>query len=768
MFSSTIDNIHSLDQDAYDRIEYLVFKKSELNVKINCLGNIDKLCRDHKLIDTLLHDCNLSGDIYDQEMESKILKINIPDILDIDSDTINFTLQLKELYVPIKIKSIFDSLLLMDYLNSNIKLKDNIRTFVGDLLSQNVIDKRIICNENIIHMLALCFKLFGNVHYNIYNNIYDMSFMKKIILIAEHKCTLIDSKLNDSKFIAYLSLIFGERTDITMTLSQIENIQASLRLKHLFGDLLDGLIFDKFFVAGGSINIALDNTIDIDNTSIRTDLDIFLIGTIEEQKKSIIDIITFFVKKFGSDRIYICDIYSIKYLWISDTLYHIQIIGTCFINPCLLVRYFDMTHIKCWYDGINFYKTLGCHVSIESKISYSTALPLKKERIYKTLKRGYKIIPLTYVQNSSVYNKDELSSYDLNDYKSSDVDKYIYINNNFKYLCPKKNCDDISNKINLSFMVNKSYGKIMRLDQLIEINTYKCIEQINNISKENTVLNQEDDIKTVSNFHLNKNITEHLTNNLNKLKEINIDEIAKSIAQKHRRSFNIDTYIFDTDDKFNTNVMYTFNDHKIDAFFNNLDKYIFSDSIEYNQFILMTMNLLKIDEKIFDEIKINDESYCDITGEFPKSPSSVFRADILSLDAKIIRIDFGKFMLSNVIAHKTQSRNWIKIALLVKEQKYNIYLIMLKIYKSIEKMNKYDMKNLNLNNTFPNSPHVFNNKYNKYIGDYLICTTNIDKFCNNNYKIGNLIQCTLSFSIIFHKIDKVKRIIRINPILSIE
>jgi hypothetical protein len=317
------------------------------------------------------------------------------------------------------------------------------------------------------------------------------------------------------------------------------------RFNQIFGDLLKGLVFTNkykdrvFVISGGSVNIALDSTIDIEN--VRTDLDIFLLRKESVQRETVKYLLDFFVEKYGRDKIILCEEPSIKYIWIVGTSYHIQIIGTSYMVPHELVNCFDMTHIRCWYDGRYFWKTLDCEVSIRTKISYAVSIPLKKNRLYKTLKRGYRVVPLIY--NRTNNNPDNLlKTYDLNCIVSDEVDRYMYMMNNHNELFPKEIDDKFTIKKNLSFMVNKRqcdivdlrYCETQFLDMIYEIsNRHKIfndgIEAYTNI---NAI------ISTSNNDQKSHNV-ELLTLSNYKIEDIMINKTTLKLIDRNYHSWKI-------------------------------------------------------------------------------------------------------------------------------------------------------------------------------------------------------------------------------------
>jgi len=738
-------------------INFLVFKNmndiSGTQILINCTNRIDFLCRNHELINILVNDCHDT-----LNNSSNHLEIKITDKIQVNTDTINLALQLNDLYVPSNMKSLYDSLLLMEYLMSDQKLKGSIEDFLIKYIDNN----NKWTEKNLIYSMAAHHKLFGYIDHTIFNKIKNFSFMKDLA-----KSILNNDYQFDNKFIAQLCLITNEQVYLPIEVNEKENNLALERFKILFNDLIEGLDFEKkFVIAGGSINICLDSRIQIvqNKNSIITDMDIFLIGNLKQQKRGLSAILLFFANKFGPENIYICDVHSIKYVWINDTSYHVQIIGTLHNNGYQLVNYFDMTHLKCWFDGKHFYKTLDCHLSIESKITYALILPLKKSRVYKTMCRGYKIVPINYIKNFFGTCTDALSSYDLKNYESEEVDKYTYVINNYHKLLPKSNNDMILNKMNMSFMIGRKFDDIFNLKQMIDrkINYNPNFKEIND-RRLNDQYEIQNNLKKLldKKKYSNNNQSEDLIQAITMI--TNNHKIAMDILNSYRGVRGKNYVDLTLEPNFITNEYCDMN------FYEHMSLHINSN------FIFCLLDSLKVRQNINDKnIFLNNN-----VPEYVKNSNSNINVEEIntkvstddeSYEIASYEVDIGYVVVSNVFSfeyiNSVDSYNTVKFMLLVNEQKYTIYAVMQLLCNIIKKLNGYDVSRVNIAQKFTNVPYPLYNYYKDYLGNYLICATNIlldDTINQQKFAIGNIVQITLRFLLDIEYENNIKYVKSIIP-----
>lgn len=527
------DQCQNIDKDNKNKnIDILIFQNTYKGKKnkiiIDCKNQIDKLCENHGLINVLVNDC--------KDLESHRLVIDVSDMIDINIDVINIVLQLEEIYLPEKMKSIYDSFTLMDFLMS----EKNTKYVISEIIKFIFIDENELCGkiewnvENILYLMGVYYKLFGYVDHKLFNKLKNANLMKQIIELAR-------ANKFDDNFVVLLYTTLNEKVYMGMKLNDRENAMAMDRYKILFNDLLDDIDFNsRFVVAGGSVNICLDQQIPLvdqkTKKQIVTDLDIFLVGCLESQKESLNELLRYFARKFGPENLYICDAHSIKYIWIADTIYHIQIIGTVHKNGYQVVNYFDLSHVKCWFDGKSFYKTPDCDISIRSKVSHAMISPLKKLRIYKTISRGYKIAQMNKAPNFLSNNYiDALTDYSANNYESEEVDKYKYQINNHDQFLPRTDKCQMVNIMHLSFIIGKKYSNILNLGKICDIkqknyfadNTDNTIQ----INKFKSLIDEEIDedvtneVEKGDQLTLSKNpITEPIPNEYVKIQSIEWNE----------------------------------------------------------------------------------------------------------------------------------------------------------------------------------------------------------------------------------------------------
>jgi hypothetical protein len=227
-----------------------------------------------------------------------------------------------------------------------------------------------------------------------------------------------------------------------------------------FIKLLDGIILPpsdlNYIVAGGSINLILDQTLDLDQYPL-SDIDIFLYGS--EQVLTLERILNWIISTYGQKNIYLHRIMSVHSIWINDKRRSIQLILTNYEDPYDIVKSFDFTHLKCWYQNNNFYQTLDCYYSILTKKSSTITLSPNPLRIHKTISRGYIIhYPMSHIKDS------KCAILDIHD--DIAVQKYQLMKTTYHELLPKSNNTIITNIINIATVSGYDYKKIYTGDKI--------------------------------------------------------------------------------------------------------------------------------------------------------------------------------------------------------------------------------------------------------------------------------------------------------------
>ena len=139
-----------------------------------------------------------------------------------------------------------------------------------------------------------------------------------------------------------------------------------------------------------------------------------------------------------------------------------------------------------------------------------------------------------------------------------------------------------------------------------------------------------------------------------------------------------------------------------------------------------------------------------------------------------IEINLGYFLVSNIIRSSSESESEskpAKVVLLVNEQKYSILALMLKFcqciidqkykiddnkYSKAKHVFKLNINEINILEKFASVPNVIPNKYNCYLGNYLICNSRSSISKSNKYTIGSIIPITVRFKMSFHLVNNVK------------
>jgi hypothetical protein len=728
---------------------------------------IKKLCRSHKLINILVEDCT-------KDNKTNTLIIKIPKEIYIDKDTAKYIFQLEPLKETIyktsqNFKSMYKSFILMDYMMSNKNVKNNLKDcFLNPHMYELF---KLASNTNIPNMIYSIATLYKLLEYDALNHINYIIFdIFKQSVFDDMMQEIFHNELNysdiDIHLIVYLYNILNDKFVIYDNIETSENDLAKERFKLLFGDLLDGFeIKNDFVIAGGSINICLDNSIDIDQNR-NTDLDIFLMGTEAEQKNSLNYILKYFIDKFGISRIYMNEMSAIKYLWISDTCYHIQIIGTTYKSADEIISYFDMSHVKCWYNGNKFYKSIDCNLSIKSKITFASIIPISDVRAYKTIKRGYKIKPLTYkfpndTKHNYVYNL--LSSYDVNKYNSLDVDKYIYVQNNYCNLMPKTTNSIILNKLNLSVISGINYSKIFTFEELYyersknnyynnmlsskykELYTKKYEKKRNELKSSNKIISdtvcneyesidddyEDNDFEDNNNKNKNKNDNENnyiITFN----DESIFEQLISDILSRHKSSFSV------------TRAYCDINFNKFDSTYTNA---IYKDLI-----------------KNINTYKINLEQ---ISHKYNNNKIIAFELDFIKIShysiTEELQLKLDRSFISNLIIYEYNDIIYTRYIMMLQQDKNDLYLIMNALLDKLKP--NFDSCTVNINEMFTHTPDIIFNKSENYIGNYLICKGPSDgqiysKLRENKSTYHDII---MKFTAVVSISDNKKNLIRIYP-----
>lgn len=184
------------------------------------------------------------------------------------------------------------------------------------------------------------------------------------------------------------------KTDYQQQKNKYCRVQANpSRVKHIFKDIIpphDLMTKNNIIIAGGSVNLCLDETIDVGSCPM-SDIDFFIYDICNEG--SCKRLLKWFKKKFGTD----------IYYWYKGCVLNVSIVGfdrniqvivldhEAFRTDFDVVDNFDLTHLMCWCNGPdNFYASFKCQDSIKIKKTFTHKI-IKPMRVYKSYRRGYRV-----------------------------------------------------------------------------------------------------------------------------------------------------------------------------------------------------------------------------------------------------------------------------------------------------------------------------------------------------------------------------------------
>lgn len=387
---------------------------------------------------------------------------------------------------------------IIDFLNTNSLNKltqcDCYYLFIFiDFLCNNILKQKIIDYYG-----EHCVKIYKSCKNNPNEMLYSLKLINKIFGHIPH--TIMCDIANNAKIISYLIANMDD-SDILESIIFLLNFSTKDNIKNLckknlcvrkqddivyhdrLNKLLDGIILPprdlKYIVAGGLVNLILDQTLDLDQYPL-SDIDIFLYGTQEQQKQTLELILEWIISTYDKDNIYTHRIMSVQTIWINNKKRAIQLIDTNNENPYDIVKNFDLTHLKCWFKNNKFYQTLDCYHTILTKKSYTAAILLKPIRLYKTILRRYKIYYPIDNSNLCDQNFDNIT-----------IQKYQLMTKIYQDLLPKSENSKIINVINIATISGYDYQKIYTGN---EINVHKILcskldqsKEINEYAKRRTV-----------------------------------------------------------------------------------------------------------------------------------------------------------------------------------------------------------------------------------------------------------------------------------------
>lgn len=318
--------------------------------------------------------------------------------------------------------------------NTNTEAIDNLVEFGISMMDYILVDKTI---DSILEYLRFFRIFWKNLHWYLpsytasnmlrYTSAYTES--NKLLLDPLQYC--LHNKLAQSEtfipYRCYTPIRRSTQLDLeTHTAIGELNVQFSENWQNLTYGLLDDINWDGMVLAGGSVNKLLRILTQSDNVlkmGPQTDLDLFLIGSEDEQREKLIYLLTHFSSKYG-DKLFIGHKKSIISIWVVGISRMIQIISSQ--SKCIFdtLYQFDLTHSQVAYDGTRFYATpfaiesLITGVTQQSSDTYVPSL----DRIFKAHTQGY----TTYVSNGQAKRFMELDDKQITSKREKIFYKYFF------------------------------------------------------------------------------------------------------------------------------------------------------------------------------------------------------------------------------------------------------------------------------------------------------------------------------------------------------
>ncbi len=263
--------------------------------------------------------------------------------------------------------------------------------------------------------------------------------------------------------------------------SDLISVQPTVEFKNSLNKFSNNLFDETFpwsskiFIAGGSMNLLLDETItrrsEIEKLS---DIDIYVYGS--ETRKTVESLLSYFNSKYKKYYTYVGHRGSVIFVWCYSIGRMIQLVimGENYKNINTVISDFDMDHIKIAYDGYYIYYKKDAIKAMQTKrVNYKLKYKSGKKniplRVFKADMRGY----MVYDENNKLLNNSfNKQDYDIN----SLIDKYRYT----KYPLSKSIDEDelrttfeLTNCINLT----KSYTTIGIEKENLKLN--KLLNEVN-------------------------------------------------------------------------------------------------------------------------------------------------------------------------------------------------------------------------------------------------------------------------------------------------
>ena len=151
--------------------------------------------------------------------------------------------------------------------------------------------------------------------------------------------------------------------------------------------------WDKFSdvcLGGGSLLSCLDESTDI--STLNLDLDLFIIN--DTNKYISRELIEYFLNKFKGRNLYLSQKCSVITFYLEDYSYPLQIISTSYTTFYNVVSDFDLSSLNLWYSNNELHIPYNTYFELIYGFMVLNK-PIKPNRLFKYLKRGYKIVSNT-------------------------------------------------------------------------------------------------------------------------------------------------------------------------------------------------------------------------------------------------------------------------------------------------------------------------------------------------------------------------------------
>jgi len=168
--------------------------------------------------------------------------------------------------------------------------------------------------------------------------------------------------------------------------------EAKLRFTMISQGKLAKMPWRNVIVAGGSVNLMLDATLNPGNYPA-SDIDLFVYGaTKEERQAAVTGLLAYFDGLPGGGRKFYAVKQSVVSIFIDDCPTSFQIIAGNAATILDVLHHFDLEHLRMAYQDGQFYLTLEAVEALKTKTTHVHGYGTNIYRIWKTINRGYNIV----------------------------------------------------------------------------------------------------------------------------------------------------------------------------------------------------------------------------------------------------------------------------------------------------------------------------------------------------------------------------------------